>query len=452
MTSGSYGISTGGATVVALAGSANVVGIGNNGTPVPAGGLDGNGDACSATLLGSSLGWSGNTYAFGGADVADAVSNTTVPLPAGNYSAISLLGTAVHGNQANQVFTVNYADGTSVSFTQSVSDWYTPQGYAGESAVLAMPYRLTGSGAADARTFSVYGYSFALNPAKTVTSLTLPKTRNVVVLAIDLTAAVAPPPAAAPSFKPAPGTYGTAQSVTLTSSTSGASIYYTTDGSAPTPSSSLYTAPIVVGSSTTLKAIATANGYSASPVASGTYVINTGSAIAVSLTSSANVDGIANNGAPVPNGGLDGSSDAYSATLLGSALSWGGNTYLFGGADVADAASNTTIPLPAGNYTTLSLLATAVRGNLTSQAFTVNYSDGTSATFTQSLSDWYTPQNYPGESRALTMAYRITPTGALDNRTFYLYGYAFALNPAKTVASLTLPKTRNVIVLAADLH
>ena len=41
---------------------------------------------------------------------------------------------------------------------------------------------------------------------------------------------------------------------------------------------------------------------------------------------------------------------------------------------------------------------------------------------------------------------------ALDNRSFYLYGYSFALNPAKTVASLTLPQTRNVIVLAVDLR
>jgi hypothetical protein len=32
----------------------------------------------------------------------------------------------------------------------------------------------------------VYGYTFALNPAKTVQSITLPANRNVVVLAVDL--------------------------------------------------------------------------------------------------------------------------------------------------------------------------------------------------------------------------------------------------------------------------
>jgi hypothetical protein len=93
-----------------------------------------------------------------------------------------------------------------------------------------------------------------------------------------------------------------------------------------------------------------------------------------------------------------------------------------------------------------------VKGNQPNQVFTVNYTDGTSTSFTQSVSDWFTPQNYPGESKALRMAYRVNPDGTLDNRIFYLYGYSFALNPAKTVASLTLPATRNVVVLAADLH
>jgi hypothetical protein len=262
------------------------------------------------------------------------------------------------------------------------------------------------------------------------------------------------PAAATPTFSPAPGTYGTTQSVALADTTAGASIYYTTNGTTPTSSSTLYTpgTPIPVGSSMTIKAIAVASGFATSPVASGTYVINTGTTIAVPLSGSATVVGIANNGSAVPSGGLDIGGHAYSATLLGSSLTWNGNTYSFGSAGIADAVSNITLPLPAGNYTTLSLLGTGVKGNQANQVFTVNYTDGTSTSFTQSVSDWFTPQNYPGESKALRMAYRVNPDGTLDNRTFYLYGYSFALNPAKTVASLTLPATRNVVVLAADLH
>jgi hypothetical protein len=85
--------------------------------------------------------------------------------------------------------------------------------------------------------------------------------------------------AAAPTFSPAAGMYTSAQTVTISDTTSGATIYYTTDGSTPTTASTKYTAPISVASSLTLKAIATATGFSTSAVASAAYAINTPVAI-----------------------------------------------------------------------------------------------------------------------------------------------------------------------------
>ncbi len=82
------------------------------------------------------------------------------------------------------------------------------------------------------------------------------------------------PVAATPKFSPAPGTYSSSQSVALSDTTAGAAIYYTTDGSTPTTSSALYANPITVASTTTIQAIATATGYAASSVASGTYTIS----------------------------------------------------------------------------------------------------------------------------------------------------------------------------------
>ena len=80
-------------------------------------------------------------------------------------------------------------------------------------------------------------------------------------------------PAAAPAFTPAPGIYKSAQSVTLADSTSGATIYYTTDGSTPTASSKVYSAAIPVTATTTINAIATASGYTTSAVSTGVYTI-----------------------------------------------------------------------------------------------------------------------------------------------------------------------------------
>ena len=81
------------------------------------------------------------------------------------------------------------------------------------------------------------------------------------------------PVLAAPTFSPAPGSFTSAQSVTLSDGTASAAIYYTTDGSAPTASSTKYSAPIAVAATTTINAIAEATGYSNSTVATGTYTI-----------------------------------------------------------------------------------------------------------------------------------------------------------------------------------
>src|SRR5262249_11878239 len=105
----------------------------------------------------------------------------------------SQLGTAVGGNQENQTFTVNYADGSSRSISQSLSDWSTPQGYDGESIVKTTSYKVLQDGTRSAGSYNLYGYTFEVDSNKTVQSLTLPSNRNVIVLAVNVMAPAAPP-------------------------------------------------------------------------------------------------------------------------------------------------------------------------------------------------------------------------------------------------------------------
>lgn len=79
------------------------------------------------------------------------------------------------------------------------------------------------------------------------------------------------PNAVAPVISPDGGTFTATQSVTLTTTTTTASIYYTLDGSVPTPASSLYTDPISISGDITLNAIASAPGYVQSGVSSATF-------------------------------------------------------------------------------------------------------------------------------------------------------------------------------------
>jgi hypothetical protein len=86
-------------------------------------------------------------------------------------------------------------------------------------------------------------------------------------------ASTPPPAAATPTFSPVAGTYTSPQMVTISDTTAGAMIFFTTDGSTPTTSSTKFTTAIPVNSTETIKAIAVASGFSNSAVASATYTI-----------------------------------------------------------------------------------------------------------------------------------------------------------------------------------
>ncbi len=173
----------------------------------------------------------------------------------------------------------------------------------------------------------------------------------------------------------------------------------------------------------------------------------------VSLSSSFNAHGMYGDGSTFSaTGGLDGGGFAYSATTLGTRLSNQGTSYAFGSATGNNAvnAAGQTISLTAGNYSALTFLGAASNGSQTG-TFTVDYSDGTQQTFTQTLSDWTAGSTAAGEMVASTMSYRDKYDGTKDTRSIYLYKYTFLLNAAKTVSGLTLPNNTSIHLLAVDL-
>jgi uncharacterized delta-60 repeat protein len=100
---------------------------------------------------------------------------------------------------------------------------------------------------------------------------------DISVLTAFKTAEATPLTLSQPTFSPDSGTYNSDQSITVSSSTSGATIYYTTDGSAPSTSSKVYGAPIpVTGDATamTIQAIAAKSGMNGSTAAQASYTIH----------------------------------------------------------------------------------------------------------------------------------------------------------------------------------
>ena len=130
--------------------------------------------------------WDTVKFTLGPANAPNAVTSRTIPLAGGKFDRLNMLAVAVEGDQESQVFTVTYSDGTFSSFYQSLSDWYTPEHFSGEAQAAVTPYRLSGGGGRDDRTFYLYGYSFSLNNQKTVHSFTLPSNENVLVFGVAL--------------------------------------------------------------------------------------------------------------------------------------------------------------------------------------------------------------------------------------------------------------------------
>jgi hypothetical protein len=148
---------------------------------------------------------------------------------------------------------------------------------------------------------------------------------------------------------------------------------------------------------------------------------------------------------------IDQVGSALPAEPLKATLDWGGATFFLGPPNEPNAVTSQTIFLPAGKFDGVKMLALAVNGDQNSQVFEVRYADGTSSSFTQSVSDWYTPENFPGESEAVHLHYRLNGDGDRDEREFYVYGYSFPLDDKKAVRTLTLPQNPQVVVLAATL-
>ncbi len=170
-----------------------------------------------------------------------------------------------------------------------------------------------------------------------------------------------------PTFGLAPGTYSSSQSVTLSDSLNSATIYYTTDGSTPTTSSTVYNGAITVASTTTIKAIAVAGGYAASSLVSGTYTINTpvSQDKIVSVAWPASIGSTGSVSLPVQ----------YSATTTRtlSAYMWSANYGSWEGTATATVSGSGSVTLTIPNYYGINTATAIIRVVLTDTSNSTTY-------------------------------------------------------------------------------
>ena len=122
---------------------------------------------------------------------------------------------------------------------------------------------------------STYTYNLTSTEANTMYYMYVTN-KNAQVVSLTLTyesTGGGTPSVATPTFAPAAGTYYEAQNVTIACATDGATIHYTLDGTDPTTSSAVYSTPIAISQTTTVKAMAVKAGMNNSGIASATYTI-----------------------------------------------------------------------------------------------------------------------------------------------------------------------------------
>ena len=204
---------------------------------------------------------------------------------------------------------------------------------------------------------------------------------------------------ATPTCSPSAGTYSADQGVTISDTTDGATIYYTTDGTAPTTSSTQYTAAISVagnGTTTTVKAIAVKGSMKASDVVTATYVIDYSQVSSLSFSPSAGTY----------------SSD-QSVTISDST---GGSTiyYTTNGDDPTTSSTQYTGPLSvSGDGTTLTIKAIAAKNGMknstiASATYVIDYSQVSTPNFSPSAGTYSSDQSVTISSTSGSTIYYTT--------------------------------------------
>ncbi len=434
---------------VPFASAYNILGISSDGVPYYTGGYDGSSWAFSSELLGNSVTWQGISFPLGPANAPDAVYGVTIPVPSGKFASLRLLGSLVNNAQPPTAqFLLRYTDGSSTVITQEMSDWVNPRNYPGESAAKCMVSRHNYDGTMDLNSVCVYGYALAVDPARTLASVTLPSTRNVVLLSAVMVPPVVP---GVFTYLPAAGAVPSSGTMSLGTSFAPASpaLYNPVSGvnslvvhpASPRITPSLawpVPAPILPGD-----ALSAAQLDASASTPLGPVLIPLGSCY--------RVNAFYPDGARYEERGFDGSSTAFSSTALGSSLGFAGFVFPIGPPSLPDAATAATVALPAGSFSTLYLLGAAGTAAEIAQPFIITYADGSSTTASLNLSSWRSPQNFAGETIVASTTSANLANGQQIAGSFSVYGYQIPVDPARIPVSLTLPPSTDVLILAAGL-
>jgi hypothetical protein len=224
-----------------------------------------------------------------------------------------------------------------------------------------------------------------------------------------------------PSFNPAPGTYSSTQQVTISSTTSGAIIYYTTDGTTPTTASTKYTAPVTISATKTLKAIATATNLTNSAVASGVYTIQAAAAARPSFS-------------PAPGTYANPLNVSIFSATAGATI-----YYTTNGTTPTTANNKYTGPVAISTTTTLRAIATApnlANSSMSSALYTIQNSAAASPTFSPAPGTYASAQQVTISSTSAGATIYYTTDGSTPTTASNKYAGPVTISTTTTLKAI----------------
>jgi hypothetical protein len=364
------------------------IGFTTDGTPVVGGGFDGKGNAYDWEAMGNdrsggtrvdrTLAWNGTTFKLTAPNQPNVIwaAGQTLEVAPNQYNTLNLAGAGVNGSQPDQQITLTFTDGSRVVWTQSFSDWCSPQYFGHEAIVSSQAYRNQATGSPDMVKNYIYGYSYTFPAGKTLASVTLPINMNVRLLDVQMT--------------------------------------YST----PVDLLKSYTNCGIANGKTQVNNFDGFDGH-------GYYYYS--EAIKSTIAWSGATFGLG----PVPDS-RRGLANFVMAAIANMHAGADGYT-------VIDEYVAQIIQLPQGDYRWLYLAGAAANGSQPSQALTLTFTDGTIDTWVQSFSDWCFPQSYQGETIIQKQTQWVNQVGNVHNQVNYVYGYAYQIPAGKQLASVKLP-------------
>jgi hypothetical protein len=215
------------------------------------------------------------TYTAGGATPTSASTLYTVPIAVSSTGTVEAIAVAPGYTQsrvsAKAYIYVSESPATAPVFNLPGGTYHSPQTLVLTDPTPAATIYYTTNGTLPTTSSTVYSGPIAIASTELVAAAAIATGYTLSPTSSKAYTYVPYPTATAPVFSLPGGSYNTPQMLTLTDTTPGATIYYTTNGTAPTASSTIYTAPITIAATELVEAVAIATGYNPSPLSSKAY-------------------------------------------------------------------------------------------------------------------------------------------------------------------------------------